>query len=358
MGLALAASVALSTAGASAADAQGPPSATAPASRSVWDDLRTGRDLLDLVPEVAVIEGSWSTLLQAATMATNQSLRAPTLRGALAHQSTRVLYGTSWTAMLAGESLFAMLATQGSLAWIGEAHWRSDMLFGYGVPSRCGNPGDQGGCGVGLGTLGGLYLRVAGTKWWLEVSGGWVQQRVSNDAQRTLAESTWIMTPLAVSRELVWNAGGPVELRALGGPGVHFGMHNAHVHPTLGGDDQVSSAWTEMVPMHAGMGTGARAELRLALAQRLSLETELVFAPLLLSRTETNLPAVLRPYAEPSVGLPTFRKLSLGASYMDRSVPMRVGLAWLGMEMSGRPVTDLGHQAVMLRFDFPLREGH
>jgi hypothetical protein len=352
MALAVGASVGLAASSVIAAD-----QASAPAPRSVWDDLRTGRDLLDLVPEVAVIEGSQSLLLQAATMATNQSLRGPTLRGALAHQTTRILYGTSWTAMLAGESLFAMLVSGGSLAWIGEAHWRSDMLFGYGVPSRCGSPGDQGGCGVGLGSLGGMYLRLADSKWWLEVSGGWVQQRVSNDATRTLAESTWIMTPLGVAREVVLGAGGPFELRALGGPGLHFGMHNAHVHPTLAGDDQVSSSWTEMVPLHAGMGPGARAELRLAIAQRLSLETEWVVAPLLLSRTETNLPSVLRPYADASTGLPTFRKLSLGASYMDRSVPMRVGLAWLGMEMSGRPITDLGHQAVMLRFDFPLREG-
>ncbi|HQY62765.1 MAG TPA: hypothetical protein PK141_15310 [Polyangiaceae bacterium] len=314
---------------------------------------RASSDLLDTAPTIAAVEGTWSIMLQAGTLMSTRAWLGPYPRGLAAHVATRALYGTTWSVMLASETLLALTVSGGSFAWLGEAHYRADQLFGVGVPAGCGSFGANGGCGVGLGGFAGLHARLSGSPVWVEVSGGWIQQRVGTDAQRTLGESTWVMTPIGITAEGVVNRGGAVELRATGGPHLQFGMHNGHVHPTALGDETLSVPWTELFPMHMGLGPGARAEVRLVLGQRVSLDLEGVFTPLLLSSTEEHPRAVLAPLGPTAgQGLPTWRRLAIGASYIDRAV--RVGLSFFGAELSGRPVTTLGHQAIALRLDFPL----
>lgn len=314
---------------------------------------RASSDLLDTAPTIAAVEGTWSIMLQAGTLMTTRAWLGPYPRGLAAHVATRALYGTTWSVMLASETLLALTLSGGSFAWLAEAHYRADQLFGLNVPAGCASFGANGGCGVGLGGFAGLHARLAGSPIWLEVSGGWLQQRVGTDAQRTLGESTWVMTPIGVTAEGVLNRGGVLELRAVGGPHIQFGMHNAHVHPTALGDETLSVPWTELMPLHAGLGPGARAEVRLVLGQRVSLDLEGVFTPLLLSTTDEHPQAVLAPLGPTAgQGLPTWRRVSVGASYIDRAV--RVGLSFYAAELSGRPVTALGHQAIALRLDFPL----
>lgn len=329
---------------------------TPPARTSLLDKLTAGRDLLDTAPTIAVFDGSWSLTLQASTLFTNRTWNAPYPKGLLAHEATRVLYGTTWTAMLGIESLVAVMASDGKFAWLGEATYRTDWVFGLSVPA-CPYTGAYGGCGVGVGGFGGLHVRPLGSHWWFEVSGGWIQQRVANDENRTLAESAWIMTPLAAAYEV--RAGeNPVALRVRAGPGAYFGMHNAHVHPTELGAPKLDVPWHEIFPLDAGLGPGARMEARLIFLERLSLDAEVVLAPLFIGGPTTSPPREVAPLDAPRGGIPTWRYVGLGASW-DRPdfMPMRVGLSFFGAELSGRPITKLGHQGVMLRFEFPLRVG-
>src|SRR5436190_20496634 len=74
--------------------------------------LTVGRDLIRTAPAAAMLDGAWSASLQFASLLTSNRFRGAQPRGFLAHEATRVLYGTSWTAMLAAES-FAVAAAGG-----------------------------------------------------------------------------------------------------------------------------------------------------------------------------------------------------------------------------------------------------
>lgn len=325
-----------------------------PRKRSTLDDFRAGSDLLASVPTIAVFDGSWSIALQVGSLLANRGWDAPYPQGLLAHEATRILYGSSWTLMLGLESLIAVVASGGSFAWLAEANYRTDWIFGLGVPAPCPATGAYGGCGVGIGGFGGLYVRPRGSHWWFEASGGWVQQRVANDERRTLAESTWVLTPLAAAYEVRGEAG-PVEVRAQAGPGIYFGMHNAHVHPTLLGRRAMDVPWHELYPLDAGIGPGGRAEIRVIGYKRLSLDAELVMAPFLLGATTTSPSSDLAPLDGPRDGMPVWRKVGLGVSWDHSESSMRAGIAFFGAELSGRNPLVFGHRGVMLRFEFPLR---
>jgi hypothetical protein len=319
--------------------------------RGLIADMRAGKDLLETVPTIAVFDGSWSLTLQLSTILTNRAWSTPYPGGLVSHFTTRFLYGTTWVAMLGVESLLAVTATGADFDWIGEAHYRTDWAVGLLAP---GSAAASAPASPGVGGFGGLHVRFARTRWWYEVSGGWIQQRVANDERRTLAESTWIMTPAAIARE-VSVGGGPLEVRARGGPGVYFGMHNAHVHPTVTGARTLSVPWHELYPLDWGLGPGGRVEARAIFFGRASLDAEIVVAPLLIGGVDARPRADVAPLDGPRGGTPVFRSAALGVSYEDPSTPMRVGLSYFTTELSGRPVVDMGHRAVMLRFDFPLR---
>jgi hypothetical protein len=341
---------------ASDARADDPPKTDDSAFTKLVHDLSAGRDLLRTVPSIAVFDGGYSLTLQIGSALASGRWHAPILRGLVAHEATRVLYGTSWTAMLGLESLAAVVVSGTRFDWLGEATYRTDWIFGISAPG-CPHRGAYGGCGIGIGGFGGLHVRPLGSHVWYEVGGGWIEQRVANDERRTLSESAWVMTPLAAAYEVKTDLDAPIALRLQAGPGVYFGMHNAHVHPTeLGTRMGVDPPWHEIYPLDAGAGPGGRAELRLIFARHLSLDGELVMAPFLLGGPTHDPPKDVAPLDSPRGGTSTWRYVGVGASWDHASVlPMRAGVSFFGAELSGRPVTKLGHQGVMLRFEFPLR---
>lgn len=318
-------------------------------------DVSAGSDLLRTVPTIAVFDGGYSIALQIGSAVASQRWRAPVVRGLLAQEAQRVLYGTSWTAMLGLESLAAVVLGGGRFDWLGEAMYRTDWIFGIDAPP-CPRSGAYGGCGIGIGGFGGIHVRPLGSHVWYEVSGGWIEQRVANDARRTLSESAWVMTPLAAAYEVKSELDAPVAIRARAGPGLYFGMHNASVHPTELGTRTLDPPWHELYPLDAGAGPGGRAEVRVIFARHLSLDGELVVAPFLLGGPTHRPSPDVAPLDAPRGGTPTWRHLDLGVSWDHATaLPMRAGVSFFGAELSGRPVTELGHRGVMLRFEFPLR---
>lgn len=330
-----------------------------PRKTTLLQKISAGKDLLATVPTIAVFDGSWSigmqlgTLLAARTWAPPYS---PYPRGLVAHEATRILYGTSWTAMIAAEGLIAVIAAGSRFDWIAEAKYRTDWIFGLAVPGPCPRTGAYGGCGVGIGGFGGIHVRPLGSRVWYEVTGGWIEQRLATDERRTVAESAFVLAPMTATYELTTDELAPVALRARAGPGVYFGMHDAHVNPTELGEKDLKVPWHELYPLDVGLGPGARAELRVVFLQRLSLDGELVVAPLFLGGPTTHPSHDVAPLDAERGGVPTWRMVGLGASWDHAEVlPMRAGISLFAAELSGRPVSRLGHQGVMLRFEFPLR---
>ena len=55
--------------------------------------------------------------------------------------------------------------------------------------------------------------------------------------------------------ELRTDLSAPVALRLFAGPGVYFGMHAGHMHPTTRGREVYRDApWTQLYPMAGGIG--------------------------------------------------------------------------------------------------------
>jgi hypothetical protein len=315
--------------------------------------LSSGGDLLDSVPAIAFLDGPWSIALHIGTALVTRNWDAPYPQGLIAHASTRVLYGTTWSAMLALETFAAALASDGHFDWLADAVFRSDFAFGVDGAS-CSSPGASGGCGVGMGGYGGIYVRPVGSIVWFEATGGWLEQRVKSDERGTLAESVWVLAPLTVTAELE-ETSGPLGVGLRAGPGIYWGMHNAHFHPTPEYASSFDGKWNELYPIDYGLGPGARVEARITLLRRLSLAAEVVVAPLLLSHsTSSSMRPV--PLDDERGPLVAWRTLALGASWDKPEVmPMRIGASLFGAELSRRPLTMLGQRGFLLRFDFPLR---
>jgi hypothetical protein len=106
----------------SAAEEPADPGVTRP---RLGESLATSRRLVSSVPALAALEGSWSIVLELDTLLTSRRWDAPYPEGLLAQAATRILYGSSWTAMLGLEGALAALASGGDLAWIGEARYVS-----------------------------------------------------------------------------------------------------------------------------------------------------------------------------------------------------------------------------------------
>jgi hypothetical protein len=346
--LAVRAGVALACA-AGALRASPPPSDPGGEDASFLEHLSAGRDLLRGVPAIATFDGGWSIMLQVGTLLTSRRWDLPQPEGLLAQQATRILYGTSWTAMLAFEGLAASVASGGRFDWLAEAEYRTDWMLGISAPACAAGPGA--GCGIGIGGYGGLHVRPVRSNLWYEVSGGWHEQRVASDRRRTLTESSFVLSPLAVTYALRGEAG-LAALEARVGPGAYFGMHAAHVHPTPAAATELGTPWHELYPIDLGLGPGGRAELGVTFAHALRLEGNLVVAPLVLGSRRSAVPAELEPLVAAKRGIPTWRAFSAGVAVVSPLLPMRLGLSCFAAEVSTRPITKLG---VMLRFAFPLR---
>ncbi|MBX3198480.1 MAG: hypothetical protein KF894_10140 [Labilithrix sp.] len=328
----------------------------APRGRGVWRSFRAGADLVHSVPTAAILDGAWSISLHVNTELTNRTWDKPYPTGSIGQYSTRILYGGSWTLMLGLESLAVVLASKGNFDWIGDASYRSDWVLPVDLPA-CSQVGARGGCGLGVGGFSFLQIRPRGSRWWYEAGGGWIQQRVLHDALRTVAESSWVLTPISALYELRTDLDRDVAVRLFAGPGVYFGMHNAHLHPTRRGMDVYRNVpWTQMYPLDAGIGPGARVEGRLIVKQHLSLEGELVMAPFLLGGPTRQVSSDVAPLDFEREGMSVWRKVGLGIGWDDpRNVPFKATLAFFGAELSDRPIHQIGYRGGMLRFDIPLR---
>jgi hypothetical protein len=322
------------------------------ASPTLLEHLGAGRDLLRTAPTIALFDGAWSVVTELDTLLTSRRWDAPYPQGLVAQVATRALYGTSWTGMLVLESFAASLASGGRFDWLAEAQYRTDWLFGVSAPA-CGGPDTGGGCGAGVGSFGGLHVRPRGSRWWFEVTGGWLEQRIANDAYRTLEESSWVLTPLAATYALEGRAGA-VAVAARFGPGAYFGMHAAHLHPTELGAKTLAVPWHELYPLDVGVGIGARAELALTFARSVRVSGGAVAAPLVAGTRHTRTSPELAPLAGGS-GVPWWRALSLGLDVTAPSLSLQFGASLFLAELSTRSLDELGHAGFMFRFAFPLR---
>jgi len=328
----------------------------APRGRGAWRAFRAGADLAHSIPTAAIIDGAWSISLQLNTTLTTRTWDAPYPYGTIGQYSTRILYGMSWTAMLGLESLVVVLAMGGTLDWIGEASYRSDWVLPVDLPA-CPSIGAWGGCGLGVGSFSFIQIRPRGSRWWYEAGGGWFQQRVLNDAFRTVAESSWVLTPLSALREVRTNPDADVAFRLFAGPGLYFGMNAAHMHPTrLGTEVHRDVPWTEMYPLGAGIGPGARVEGRMIIGRHLSIEGEVVVAPFLLGGPASHVPRDVAPLDFDREGMTVWRKVGLGIGWEDpANIPFKPTLSFFGAELSERSLDRIGYRGGMIRFDIPLR---
>jgi hypothetical protein len=312
--------------------------------------LTVGRDLIRTAPAAALLDGAWSASLQIASALSSNRLRGSVPRGLLAHEATRVLYGSSWTAMLALES-FAVAAAGGGFDFLAEAVYRTDWLVGATLPA-CPSRVSLGGCGIGVGGFGGLSMRPKGSALYFEAGGGWLEQRVSADDRRTLSESMWVLNPIAITLPVETPAA-PLGAFLRAGPGLYFGMHNAHLHPHRP-SARAGIPWHELFPLEAGIGPGGRAEAGIVLFRRVRVQAELVTALLTLGTRRSRPGKALEPLSA-SRGVPSFRIVSAGLGYEDPTTPMRLGVSLFAAELSSRPYTTFGHQGALLRLEFPLK---
>lgn len=314
--------------------------------------LGASRRLIDTMPVIAGIEGGWSLVLQLDTLLASRRWSSPQPQGLLAQEATRVLYGSTWTVMLGVEGALALLAGGGNFSWLAEAHYQSDWTFGVTAPA-CPAPGAGAGCGVGIGGFGGLHARPVGSHFWYEVTGGWLEQRIASDDRRTLEESAWVLSPLAVTYGARAGAG-PLAIDLRVGPGAYFGMHSAHLHPTSVGARALDVPWHELYPLDTGAGPGARAELGVTLLHHVRLDGSVVAAPLVLGTRRTRFAPELAPLAPAPDGIPWWRMLTLGLAFEHPALPLRLGVSVFAAELSTRPIDEIGQRGFMLRFDYPL----
>jgi hypothetical protein len=322
----------------------------------VWRSFRAGADLVKSVPTAAILDGAWSISLHINTELTNRTWDAPYPWGTLGQYSTRILYGASWTLMLGLESLAVVLASKGNFDWIGEASYRTDWVVPVDLPA-CPTIGAWGGCGLGVGSFAFIQLRPVRSRWWYEAGGGWIQQRVLNDALRTVAESSWVLTPISAVREFKTDPDDAIAFRLFAGPGIYFGMHAGHMHPTPRGAEIYRNVpWTQMYPLDAGIGPGGRVEGRVIFKQHLSVEGELVMAPFLLGGPAKNVSSDIAPLDFEREGMSVWRKVGVGLGWEDPDIlPFKATLAFFAAELSERPIERIGYRGGMLRFDIPLK---
>ncbi len=327
------------------------PEKAKPEPRSRRAKLTAGRDLMRTAPAAALMDSAWSGALQLGTLVSSRRYDGPQPKGLLAHEATRFLYGTSWTAMLALEAFAVASAGSGDFRLLSSASYRASWLLAGSLP-ECPARVSLAGCGVGMGGFGSVGVRFKGSVLTYEAGGGWLEQRVSNDTTRTLSESMWVLTPVSVLVP-VETAKAPLQLYMIGGPALSFGMHAAHVHPTELGSHTLDVPWHELYPLELGVGPGGALRAGLRIAGRVALEGELAFAIFTLGTRHVSPPPQVSPFG-PTEGVPTFRMLSAGVKYADPGTPMDFGVGVFGAELSSRPIGRLGHTGAMIHLRFPL----
>ncbi|MBK8013579.1 MAG: hypothetical protein IPK13_19775 [Deltaproteobacteria bacterium] len=341
--------------------------------RDVGDADRTGKgethhprsdasepDPLRHVQWSAIVDGGWSILMTAAWAASARSWSAPHIKGVTGLISARVLYGTTWSVLVASE--IALLRAVAGPSWSGLSHAeiRNVWWLGRSIPARCDE--QDGTCGLGLGGYSELSVRIfrGPVPFDLLMTGGWIQGHHSSSATGTLVESTWVQAPL-IGRGRVDVGEGPVTVSLALGLGVYYGMHNAHVHPraeTAENSPRVRVPFHEIIPLHGGLGLGVHARVSVALCKTVSFDAGADIAPFVL-RYETRrgpdsaVAPILGSEADRGALL-VWRLASIGITLDRRFLyPVRLGVHGFGLELSTRPTRRLGHRGLMVAFDVP-----
>jgi hypothetical protein len=325
--------------------------------RGLWKSFKAGGDLVKSVSMAAILDGSWSFATQLDTSLLDRTWTTPRPYGTIGHYTRRFLFGLSWSIMLGVEGALAVgVGGHGKLDWIGAASYRTDWMVPLDLPT-CSHVGANGGCGIGIGNMAFISIALPHSKWWFEAGGGWYEQRVLYDPLRTLEESTWMLTPLSVLREIASDPELPIAVRWQIGPGAYGGMHSAGMHPSIRGQDAYPNfRASELYPLDGGFGPGARTELVIILAKHLTLEGDVIVAPLLIGGASSEIPRAAEPLNVPRSGLPVWRKLDFGVGYEDyRNIAFKPVLEFFGAELSERRIDKIGYRGVMIRFDIPLR---
>ena len=318
--------------------------------------LASGKDMAARVRDVAALDGSWSLITQYQSILIDRGLfSAGWGHGLVAHVAQKAAYGSSWTLLVGGEAVAAVLASNGDVSWVGGARYRTDWMVPLTLPT-CSHVGANGGCGLGQGGFAFLQIRPRNTHWWFEVGGGSFDQRVRDDALRELGETTWMLTPLTALYELATPSEWPVAAKWLVGPGIYGGMLNASMQPTTKGQDVFrNQPWTEIYPLYGGVGPGGRTEVSFVLGRHLTVDGDLTIAPLLLGGAIYPSSAVA-PLDVAHRGFPTWRKLDFGIGYQDYArMPFKPSVEVFAAELSNRRIDKVDYRGVMMRFDIPLR---
>src|SRR5262249_12085258 len=157
-----------------------------------------------------------------------------------------------------------------------------------------------------------------------------------------LVESTWVQAPISVRAELPVSLG-PLRLRLSLGPGIYWGMHNAHVHPYATGSD-MGVPWYELIVLHAGAGPGAYASASISFRDIAAIVADADLAAFVLGVTNDGAPAIVAPL-DPfrDRGLIVWRRASAGIAFaLD---PLFISLRYYAVELSPGPIGKLGHRA-------------
>jgi hypothetical protein len=328
-----------------------------PFGRGVWNRFKPGSRYDRGLPTAALIDGTYTFFLSFMAELPQRAWNAPYPWGTIGHYATRLLYGGAWTLVVGGESLAVWLIAGQKLGWLAEAMYRTDMVIPIDLP-MCPRPGAFGGCGIGIGGYSFIRIRPVGTHFHFEAGGGWIQQRVLDDELRTVGESQMVLTPVTALYELKTNPDDPVAFQLLAGPGVFFGVRNAHLHSTSRGRDVYDRIpWHQMYPLDAGVGPGARVEGRISFRQHLTVEGDVTMAPFVLGGPTDSVSADVAPFdTTPRDGVSVWRRVNAGIGYDDPTVlPFKPTLAFFAAELSNRSVDKIGYQGVMMRFDIPLK---
>jgi hypothetical protein len=311
-------------------------------------------DPLKYAKWAALIDGGFSIALTVGWMWSARQFEPPYPEGILGVTVARVLYGTSWSVLLATEVAIARLLAGPDWGGMSRGRFKNNWLFGFDVPGRCQNS-RHARCGAGLGSFGEISATVTEDPMRIRVAliGGWIQGRYDDDDRRTLIESTWVQAPVTVLGEQAI-ALGPFDLRVTLGPGVYWGLHNAHVHRKQ--DFDLDTPVHELIVLHGGIGPGVHAEAAIVFFDVVSLEADLDLAAMLLGGSNEDAPAVVHPLdAFRDSGIVLWRRASAGLTLEDTVLfPLRLSLRLWAAELSPGPLDKLHHRALAIEFTVPI----
>ncbi len=302
----------------------------------------------------ALIDGGWSALMTVAWAWSARSWDTPQPEGALSLLAVRVLYGTTWSVLVAGEIWLFKKILGDDFDRLSQGRIRNDWVIGFDVPGPCSK--GKSGCGLGLGGYSEISVRIEDGDVPIELvmSGGWIQGRFDDDGRRTITESTWVQAPLIMRAHLPYRFG-PVAIEGALGIGGYFGMHNGHMHPRSEFADEFETSFIEITPLHVGAGPGMHAKLWLTFFDTLRFGIEADAAVFAAGKSFTNAPPwteALQPFEDR--GVLWWRRAAVSVGLHRRVFyPVEVNLRLWGAKLAPGSLWSLGHRAAILSFGVP-----